>query len=82
MFRFASFAQLYACIIKGVPLIFSKGFLGNLEDPNLAGIIIMVSEKFNLITPQLTLMISYILKKLNNKVFKLLYLMKAFLACK
>ena len=43
-FRFASFAQLYAWIIKGVPLIFNKGFFGNLEDPNLAGIIIIVSE--------------------------------------
>ena len=62
MFRFASFAQLYACIIKGIPLIFSKGFLGNLEDANHAGIIIIVSEKLNLITPLLTLMISYILK--------------------
>ena len=40
-------------MISGVPLIFKRGLLGNLEEPILAGIIIIVLEKSNLKTPLL-----------------------------
>jgi hypothetical protein len=38
-------------MISGVPLIFNRGLLGNLEEPILAGIIIIVLEKSNLKAP-------------------------------
>ena len=50
-------------MISGVPLIFKRGLLGNLEEPILAGIIITVLEKSNLKTPLL-----FFNKKNSNKV--------------
>ena len=66
IFRLAFFAQLYAWIIKGIPLIFSKGLFGNLDDPNRAGIIIIVSEKFNLRTPWNNKIDTSYFQKINN----------------
>ena len=58
-------------MISGVPLIFKRGLLGNLEEPILAGIIIIVLEKSNLKTPLLffikKILIKY--KLLDFKIF-------------
>jgi len=47
----ALLAQLNACIMRGIPFIFCSGFLINLVEPILAGINIIVSEKFNFKAP-------------------------------
>jgi len=37
--------------MRGIPLIFKRGFLFNLVEPNLEGIKIIVSEKFKIKAP-------------------------------